>query len=172
MLDRDDFLFSRDFPFEQSAGKNAFLEFTTFTGFTWIIFLQAMTAFKQRSTHPSIPPRRPPKRIPSKNPRCLTATPTCQPWARRRTGRRRARSGRSRRRAGERERDLFQVIVKICFQNHCALQFVRLEEQHGHNWSSSWSSLGVYVGNLGSTSRLHISLGAVGINLCTNAMIW
>ena len=24
-------------------------------------------------------------------------------------------------------------IVKICSQNHCALQFVRLEEQHGHN---------------------------------------
>merc|ERR550534_1056988 len=37
---------------------------------------------------------------PSKSPRCLTATRTCQPWARRRTGRRRARSGRSRRRAG------------------------------------------------------------------------
>ena len=85
-----------------------------------------MTAFKQKSTPPSIPPRRPPKRIPSKSPRCLTATRTCQPWARRRTGRRRARSGRSRRRAGERERDLFQVIVKICSQNHCALQFVRL----------------------------------------------
>ena len=24
-------------------------------------------------------------------------------------------------------------ILKICSQNHCALQFVRLEEQHGHN---------------------------------------
>ena len=72
-------------------------------------------------------------------------------------------------------------IVKICSQNHCALQFVRLEEQHGHNWSSSWSSLDVLVGSLvllffffifldGTTSRLHISLRTVGINLCTYAM--
>ena len=29
----------------------------------------------------------------------------------------------------------------------------------------------VLVGDLGSTSRLHISLKTVGINLCTNAMI-
>ena len=72
-------------------------------------------------------------------------------------------------------------IVKICSQNHCALQFVRLEEQHGHNWSSSWSSLDVLVGSLvllffffifldGTISRLHISLRTVGINLCTYAM--
>ena len=36
----------------------------------------------------------------------------------------------------ERERERFipsHNIVKICSQNHCALQFVRLEEQHGHN---------------------------------------
>ena len=35
---------------------------------------------------------------------------------------------------GERERFIpSHNIVKICSQNHCALQFVRLEEQHGHN---------------------------------------
>ena len=37
---------------------------------------------------------------------------------------------------GVRERERFipsHNIVKICSQNHCALQFVRLEEQHGHN---------------------------------------
>ena len=38
--------------------------------------------------------------------------------------------------SGRDERERFipsHNIVKICSQNHYALQFVRLEEQHGHN---------------------------------------
>ena len=56
------------------------------------------------------------------------------------------------------------------FSKSLCITDVRLEEQHGHNWSSSWSSFDVLVGNLGSTSRLHIGLRTVGKNLCTNAL--
>ena len=73
--------------------------------------------------------------------------------------------------------------MKICCQNHSALQLIRFEEQHRHNWSSSWISWDFVVGNLGllifffifllgSTSRLHISLlRTIGIYLLTNTMI-